>query len=250
MIHIPLILILLAGTPALSWAAGAAANADPWYEIELIVFERTGTGTQGQADESNGFTSLPPAIELTLPGATETGQSADEPVAYRVLSDSDFKLSALTNRLLNARDHTTLLHVAWRQPVTTDQSFAGVRIHSDVYREDAAPRGESVESSGVGADVIDGEAPAHDGGTVPLEGVVKLSRGRFLHLNLDLRYRKAAPPGNSNLFGLFQRQSVADERYRLQQARRVRSTELQYFDHPRFGAIVLITPIGGATDPG
>ncbi len=248
MIRIPLILILLAGAPALSWAAGAATAADPWYEIELIVFERSSAqNEERRQDGDHAAPALPRAVALTLPAST-AAESEGESGAYRLLSDAEFKLSSLTNRLLTARAHAPLLHVAWRQPVTTNQAFTGVYVHSGVYGEEAVT--ESVQTAiaapASADDGIGGDAPAGNGTAVPLEGVVKLSRGRFLHLNLDLRYRKAAPPGNGGLLGFFQRKSAADEQYRLQQTRRVRNAELQYFDHPRFGAIVMITPIDRA----
>jgi hypothetical protein len=227
MLRILFAFILLPGTLAPSWGAGSAA--DPWYEIELIVFERTGLPAQAGKDDE--FPALPPAVETTLADAPN-GAAVDE--AYRLLGDAGFKLSALTNRLLNARAHAPLLHVAWRQPVTTDQAFPGVRIHAGMDQQKdgaAAAGGESTPAAET--------AP-------PLEGLVKLSRARFLHLNLDLRYSKVTPAADNGLLGFFQRPAATEERYRLQQARRVRSTELQYFDHPRFGAIVLVTPIDAA----
>lgn len=218
-IRILLAFILLPGTLAPSWGAGPAA--DPWYEIELIVFERT--GLPSQVGENDEFPALPQAVE-TVPAAAPGDANGD---AYRLLSDAGFKLSALTNRLLNARAHTPLLHVAWRQPVSADQAFPGVHIHSGTGRQANTGTEQAAE---------------------PFEGVVRLSRGRFLHLSLDLRYRKTTPVNDNGLLGFFQRPTATEERYRLQQARRVRSTELQYFDHPRFGAIVLVTQIGGAAE--
>ena len=58
-----------------------------------------------------------------------------------------------------------------------------------------------------------------------LTGQIALSRGRYLHLTLDLAY--TAPDG---------------QRYVLRQSRRMRSTERHYIDHPKFGVIALITP--------
>lgn len=71
---------------------------------------------------------------------------------------------------------------------------------------------------------------------------MRLSRSRFLHLALDLRYspQGAAPAGP--LFSIFGREAESAPLYRLAQSRRVRSGELNYFDHPRFGAIVMLTP--------
>jgi hypothetical protein len=62
-----------------------------------------------------------------------------------------------------------------------------------------------------------------------LVGRAALARGRYLHLTLDLTLQI---PGD-------------DTRYVLKQTRRMRSTEMHYIDHPRFGVVALITPAAG-----
>jgi Peptidoglycan-binding protein, CsiV len=61
-----------------------------------------------------------------------------------------------------------------------------------------------------------------------VNGRAALARGRYLHLTLDLSLQV---PGD-------------DARYVLKQTRRMRSTEMHYIDHPRFGVVALITPTG------
>ena len=62
-------------------------------------------------------------------------------------------------------------------------------------------------------------------GSSGLLGQIALSRGRYLHLTLDLVY-----------------QGEDGQRYVLRQARRMRSNERHYVDHPKFGVIALVTP--------
>ncbi|MEJ2516010.1 MAG: CsiV family protein [Gammaproteobacteria bacterium] len=57
-----------------------------------------------------------------------------------------------------------------------------------------------------------------------LSGEVTLSAGTYLHLGLDLEF--LAGPGTT---------------YELSQQRRVKIGEMHYFDHPRLGAIALVT---------
>ena len=59
-----------------------------------------------------------------------------------------------------------------------------------------------------------------------VSGRAALARGRYLHLTLDLTLQI---PGD-------------ETRYVLKQTRRMRSTEMHYIDHPRFGVVALITP--------
>ena len=59
----------------------------------------------------------------------------------------------------------------------------------------------------------------------PVYGTVTVSRGRYLHVNLDLIYQGEAG------------------RFRFTSHRRMRSNEIHYMDHPMFGVLVLITPV-------
>lgn len=88
--------------------------------------------------------------------------------------------------------------------------------------------------------------PVHtlaDQGRYAVDGTVTLVRGRFLHLDVDLSLLEAAgrtvkysdDPGNLPL-------------YRLTESRRIRSSELHYFDHPRFGVIARVTPVAATTE--
>jgi hypothetical protein len=66
--------------------------------------------------------------------------------------------------------------------------------------------------------------------TLKLDGVFRFYLSRFLHveMNLILQDGAAANPGEAPV-------------YRLQEHRRVRTQELHYFDHPKFGALVRVT---------
>jgi hypothetical protein len=67
-----------------------------------------------------------------------------------------------------------------------------------------------------------------------LAGIVYLERGSFLHLGLALKYMPAA----------------GGPTYDLTEIRRVKFYEKNYYDHPAFGAIALITPAQGARPAG
>jgi hypothetical protein len=63
-----------------------------------------------------------------------------------------------------------------------------------------------------------------------LAGSVRVYEETFLHADVDLTLSVSGEPGHT----------VAD-------SRRLRSGEMSYFDHPRFGALLLVTP--AATEP-
>jgi hypothetical protein len=90
--------------------------------------------------------------------------------------------------------------------------------------------------------------PVHtfsDNGRDSIEGTVTLIRERYLHLDMDLLLMSAgssAPVQYSDGPG-----SVPA--YRLSEKRRIRSGELHYFDHPRFGVIARVTPYASPEQP-
>ena len=73
-----------------------------------------------------------------------------------------------------------------------------------------------------------------------MRGTVKVSVARYLHVELDLLYRRSgddaavAPEGTPTWF-------------RLESERRMRSRELHYVDHPLFGVLMRITPSAPAS---
>ncbi|MFQ5935354.1 MAG: CsiV family protein [Acidiferrobacterales bacterium] len=74
-------------------------------------------------------------------------------------------------------------------------------------------------------------------GEAELEGVLRFYRGRFLHVNLEFLFRdKEAGPFTSQSGG-------EPSPYRISEHRRIRSRDINYFDHPKFGALVRVTPL-------
>ena len=59
-----------------------------------------------------------------------------------------------------------------------------------------------------------------------IQGTVKLQIDRLMFLELDFIY-------DHDVFGLIQ----------LSEKRRIKLNELNYFDHPLFGIVTLVTPI-------
>jgi hypothetical protein len=65
-----------------------------------------------------------------------------------------------------------------------------------------------------------------------LGGLVYLERGTYLHLGMNLVY------------------SGAGSSYRIDETRRIKFYEKQYYDHPGFGVLALVTPSQGNRPPG
>jgi hypothetical protein len=159
--------------------AAQAAAAGKLYDIELILFARGG-GSGGEKWPSNPGKPDLQGVRYLKKGAK----------SYRILPKSQWRLGGAFSRLKSKEGYTPLLHLAWRQPVTSKKKAEAVHLASST-------------ASG-------------------LEGTIKVSVGRYLHVDLDLLLGKS---------------------YRMQTHRRMRSKELHYLDHPKMGALVLISPV-------
>jgi hypothetical protein len=243
------------------------------YRVELIVFEygdslagstedwsappdpaddtATGdeadTGTEADAAESGAVRGdrLPerPVAEAASPGASadpadETGSDADQPeqpvFRFMPLPEEELELGEMYRRLRNTDGYQPLLHVAWQQP--------------GYDPETARPLALSRLA----------ELPER------LQGEARLYRSRFLHLELDLELwsqsgRSLPAPETATAEPLFPDRGRRDagepldalepDVYRLSERRKLRSGELHYYDHPRYGVLAKVTPVEVEEEP-
>ena len=128
---------------------------------------------------------------------------------FTELSSASYRLNNISGGLSAARGYRVLFHRAWRQQAYDRAHAVGYPVHS-----------------------------LAENGRDSVEGTITLIKERYLHLDVDLLLMTArggtpAPyadgPGRSPAF-------------RLAEKRRIRSGELHYFDHPRFGMIARVTP--------
>jgi len=173
------------------------------YDVELLVFS---TVNSSASPEDWGMEATAAQQRLAIPDGEPSpfASSAPAPVdttaTYPALQPAKFKLTAIADTLRRSRNYHPLAHFGWTQP--------------------GYPRGDAKFLP------INSLVPAGSG----LLGQVALSRGRYLHLTLDLVYQ--APAAESD----------AGQRFVLRQSRRMRSNERHYMDSPRFGVIAIVTP--------
>ncbi|MGH8133197.1 MAG: CsiV family protein [Steroidobacteraceae bacterium] len=129
-----------------------------------------------------------------------------------LLPPSAYQLNELENRMRTSGSYLPVAHAAWSQTASAWGTRAGFAL------------------ARLGIDV-----PG-------LTGNVFLERGQFLHLGLSLTYAMATPPD-----GLGAAPGTA---FTLNETRRVRFYERNYYDHPAFGVIALVAPAQGARPPG
>ena len=199
---------LLAAMPVIP-----AVAADRWFTVEMIVFDDLrGEGLHAEHWPADpGEPSVDGSIELErLPGGQPDGAAH----AFRLVNRSELSLTGARNSLRRSAHYRPLLHAAWRLP--------GVR--SDAAR----PAHVGARLSHSDADAADGERPT-------VQGTVKVSLARYLHVELDLLYIRPAS-------GEIPAPETVPTRFRLVSERKMRSKELHYIDHPLFGVLVWIAP--------
>ncbi|HET7757119.1 MAG TPA: CsiV family protein [Steroidobacteraceae bacterium] len=146
--------------------------------------------------------------------AGEESDSGSSQVGHlvAVLPASAWQLDELENRLRASGSYVPVAHVAWTQTASAWGTRAGFAL-------------------------------ARLGVAVPgLSGDVFLERGQFLHLGMALSWTMENPPA-----GLGAAPGTA---FTLDQTRRVRFFERNYYDHPAFGVIALVSPAQGPRAPG
>ena len=192
-------------------------SALPVYRVELIVFEylsSLGSEEDWSADPRRTLT--------TTPGDAVSGETDDIPTAvdeaastampalrFRLVDADGEALTDAFGHMRASRDYRPLLHTAWEQPGYARDGAPGL----DLARVDSLP--------------------------ARLRGTVTLSLARYLHLDLalDLDPASVIPTESRRGFG------AAVPVYRLRESRRMRSRELHFFDHPKFGVLVRIDPV-------
>jgi Peptidoglycan-binding protein, CsiV len=128
------------------------------------------------------------------------------------LPSSSWQLTDLENKMRASGAYVPVAHVAWSQTASSWGTRAGFPL---------SRLGVSVEG---------------------LSGTVFLEHGQFLHLGMTLTYAMNSPPASLG--------AAPGTPFTINESRRVRFYERNYFDHPAFGVITLVTPVQGPRPAG
>jgi hypothetical protein len=173
------------------------------YNIELVIFR--------------AISALGVSEDWTLEAPSDIGPRAegdsDTPAPpsvssaarfVRSLSASEYQLNDIEARLRSSAAYAPVAHLAWAQTAGQWGTHSGLTL----------PRAG-----------LDGTG---------LAGTVTLERGTFLHLGLALSYALDSPPPGLG--------AAPGTVFTINDSHRVRFYERNYFDHPAFGVIALVTP--------
>ena len=136
----------------------------------------------------------------------------DKPATGRyvqAIPSSQYQLNDVAAKLQNTTNYQPIAHFAWQQTASSWGSRAGFTV-------------------------------AKLAGNVPgLSGIFYLERGSYLHLGMSLNYQTSNPPAALG--------ADATTVFNLAESRRVKFFERNYYDHPAFGVIALVTPAKPST---
>ena len=139
-------------------------------------------------------------------------ETPDSPVTGRFVQpvpSSQFQLNDIAARLQNTSNYPPIAHFAWQQTASSWGSRAGFTVQK-----------------------LAGNIPG-------LSGIIYFESGNYLHLGLSLNYQPANAP---EALG-----AAPGTVFMINESRRVKRFERNYFDHPAFGVIALVTPATKST---
>lgn len=128
------------------------------------------------------------------------------------LPAGQFQLTELANKLKSSGAYVPVAHAAWSQTASPWGTHAGFPVQK-----------LGLEAAG-------------------LSGTIFLERGQYLHLGMALNYQIPNPPNGLG--------AAPGTPFMLNTNRRIRFYERNYYDHPAFGVIALVTPAQGSRPAG
>jgi len=151
-------------------------------------------------DDGEQWPTMAPE-EMESAGIYSNDQLSELPV-------DSYRLNGINNGLRQSSAYAVVFHKAWRQPAYDNANAVGYPVYT------AAGNGRNIE------------------------GTVRLTRERFLHMDTDLLMM--SEDSRNDVVDI--NAPYADPVYALREKRRIKSRVLHYFDHPRFGMIATVTP--------
>lgn len=208
------------------------------YTVEVIVFRYTQEVSAGSEVFLPDEPEEPELLEEVLsvieepapqPGEAEDEVAEEEPeplpdTEFVLLAEEDYQMDEILERLERLDVYEPLMHFGWTQATWPEDQTEPLSLH----RFARPPEG--------------------------LDGHLTLYLGRFLHLVVDLQLAATPPaddgsempPGVADFGALGAFEEPEAQRpvyYRILEDRILRSDELRYYDHPKFGVLARVTHV-------
>jgi len=276
---IPIVAVLALMSTAAAAADQSAQEPAPtpdWYSVQVLVFRYTGP------DAAQGETWPASVPRPSLKGAVYPAAAGTAP--YARLAAAAAPIAQAQAKLSSAGGYAPVAEIGWRQPgpdanAARPVSLTPLPASAPAPQSGPAPESFGAAAAGPGPVVRAGAAPPRVDGTVTLAVANKKP-----HIAVNLRLCEPPPPGlqiqapvaatasstapagSSAAFALAATTVPAPETgtralataparqcFAMRQQRQVTPGQLEYFDNPAFGVLVLVNPVtppaGAATAP-
>ncbi|MEW5755471.1 MAG: CsiV family protein [Pseudomonadota bacterium] len=212
--------------------AWAQEEQDSWYDVEVILFAKGADGSQELTTEFAPPAELNEAVALSAaPGATTP----------TLLQQSQLRLAREADRIAKRRNYKLLAHFGWRQQGLDAASAPSILIYP--YDKLPGNTGEAASTETPTAD-LPSLLRRHQ-----IYGTAKFIKSRYLHIDVDLMLNMPTAASTAENTPAADAPALI-KAFRLKESRRMRSQEIHYLDHPRFGMIVTARPLKPAAKAG
>ena len=239
-IPLALMLLLMANT-------NAAVYKDEvrYYDVEVLLFENV------KPNPTNTET-WPSSLEFEVPeNSLFIGSPYPGPIpaeynprfTFKPIKASTYQLQKEAKILDENENYRVLYHRSWRQPGMDRENAVSVKFQREIPRV-KLPVSITEDNPSISTEQIDYNRIVNERlpDTNNLQGLIKITLSRFLHIQTDIQYtRHVVEDNQENPDASFAK--IKPQVYLLKQTRKMRSKELHYLDHPRLGLLVYITPV-------
>jgi Peptidoglycan-binding protein, CsiV len=219
-----------------------------YYDVEIVVIENM---SAQQKNSENwplqvNLTKDEKTVELGKPVLSEwLPEGVDLKASYKKLNSSHYKLSEYIKKINESETQRVIFHTAWRQPGLDKNTALPIYFKHDVPAPPPIVEDENASTQ----NIEQMEQTAIKTTPSVLEGILRVTLARYLHLEAELTFQNKLPElaVTDNPFSVLDNQSERDKIEKQgvihlkQKRRRMRSNELHYLDHPVLGILINIT---------
>lgn len=237
----------------------SVAQSATRYRFEIIIFEYNNPA-YGQTelwpddsdtpDYSDTFYTIYGNAPKSNQSVIRSGQFPG--VQFQPLTSSSLILAKEARAVRRASERKQLLHTGWIQTMHDEKTAVPVAIKTgkflNSFKKETVSKSVRFTEQGrvANQDSFSGSQPTTETASamIPvkqqqLEGTIKITLGRYLHVWTDLVYRQ---PVSSSQYSTGDNSYENVRSYRHQDHRRMRSKELHYIDNPHFGILIYALP--------
>ncbi len=230
------------------------AKEEQWYQVEVLVFENLDkAGLQESYPLNPGHPNVSAAKKLL--DVSNASSTSDEAQNYVQVNNDALQLNDAKDKIQKQGSFRVILHKGWKQRISEKNLSDTLRL---VGGKSYSSRGGSDiqldDALGANADV---KQSAYE-----VDGTIKISKSRYLHVDTDLILTKpmrvlstatgvqgSINAGTSATFANVSNRSTWQQEanarlqaFRLKQSIKMKSSDVQYIDHPLYGMLVTIKP--------